>query len=385
MNRAGEEIPAVMAPVSLPCPGYLLGRRLLPRLAWSMCLLALPALSGPAIAATAGRSPVIGLYPVTLEAGANFISAPLHGLTVWRGTVTACVSNQIAVADAPGWTVDAFGAQTVAGTMFPQHLVLLTRAPNRTPDPAGDWWTICSNTSDTLVVAAAPDLPAGTIQPGDEIELRRLISLADLFGTGDTAVLEPDRNGFPTPLEEDVIRFVEQTWFTREIFYHDGSLTGGTPGYIIDGQGPNDGSTITLRPGQPLMVFRKAGATNISVLVAGQVQGGAFTQRLQQGANPVAVPFAAASALAASGLLEAGWGSDHNGAGDDDDQIRQVEKSWFCDAVYHHDGTLTGGVPGWIANGQPAPGYALVPGRGYIFYVRGGQSLRWRHRNPDGQ
>ncbi|MEK7685649.1 MAG: TIGR02597 family protein, partial [Verrucomicrobiota bacterium] len=237
-----------------------------------------------------------GFYGVGLNAGPNAISVPLHNFATARGLVDSVSGSTVTVTGSPGWAANAFAAKDG----FSQYILLVRKDASASPGIEGDWWTIASNTGNTLTLNAGTDVLSNLLGSGDQIEVRRLTSMKDLFGTGTTLVLNRDSNGNAAAgdsSQADVIRFISGTSFGQPIFYHDGTLL--PAGYYAQGGnvGPLDGSTITVLPGQGFMVFRKTGSSATTVLVNGQVQVSRLTQYLKVGPNVIGSPFAGAAPI----------------------------------------------------------------------------------------
>jgi hypothetical protein len=215
---------------------------------------------------------------------------------------------------------------------------------------------------------------------GDEIDIRRLTNLKDLFGTGTSLILNKDSNGSASPNDEDVIYLIFGTSFSSEIYYHDGTLA--PEGYYVDGFGPFDGSTITIGPDEPIMLFRKSGSPAKNVLLAGNVHSTRLTHYLKPGPNPVATGFPVDAPVGSTGLLEAGWLADSDGSANpaDEDVLYTVAGSSFMDEVFYHDGSIV--APGWYANGSADDNFPLASGRGLILFVKNPTGLQWRETVP---
>jgi uncharacterized protein (TIGR02597 family) len=332
----------------------------------------------------------VGFYKVTINAGANFISAPLHKVHAYRGLVSGVSGNTVTFSNA-AFTVNAFGP----ADGFAQYIALIKKDNNTNAPTAGnaegDWWKITANGTNSVTLNPAQGAPTSFIGVGDQIEIRKLVSMRDLFGYGPSGnlFLNKDFNGAPNAAEEDVIRLVVGTSFSSEIFYVDASVIG-QEGYIVDGNGPFTGDTITIEPDEPIMLFRKTGSASTNITTLGQVQTTKLTHYLQAGANTVASAYPANALLSATGLKEAGFIQDSNGASNpaEEDVIRLVSGSSFSDDIFLHDGSLTATPPIWIVNGNPDDGsaaFSLAPAKGYIFQMKTGGSasrLTWRQNVP---
>lgn len=327
-------------------------------------------------AAPSDISDVVGVHEMQLSSGPNFISAPLHKQPFFRGSVSAVAGTTVSIGGSPGWTVNQFGPLD----SHTQFVLILRHDASATPGNEGDWWPITANAAATLSVNARGDDLTTLLVAGDDIEVRHLVSLKDLFGTGPSVLLNKDSDGSANPNDEDVIYFVSGTSFSSEAFYHDGSLA--PAGYYVDGDGPFDGSTLTIGPDEPLMVFRKRGSAALNTLLAGNVQSTSLTHYLKTGPNPVGTGFPVDSPIGSSGLLESGWLQDSNGSPSpaEEDVLYTVSGSSFMDEVFYHDGSLV--APGWYANGTADDSFPLASGHGLILFVKNPTGLQWREAVP---
>jgi uncharacterized protein (TIGR02597 family) len=323
-------------------------------------------------------SAVVGVHRITLESGANFISVPFHQKPTFRGAVLSTTTDQIEVEGNPGWTGDQFGLRDG----MHQYVVLVSRDISASPGVQGDWWHIVDNDTDTLTVDPGLDDLSAHLETGDKLEIRRLNSLKDVFGAGSDFLLHKDSDFDILATQEDIIRFVVGTTFSNVIFYHDGTYD--TEGYYLNGTlvGTGDGSTITLNPDQPFMVFRKTGSPPLDLLLKGQVQTIPLTHYLAPGANAVGCIFPVDAGIGASNLKESGWISDtdFDVLVTQEDIGRSVIGTSFADDFFHYAGPDD--LNGWYINGQLNNSYPFEPTRGYVLFIKGPDYLVWRQAVP---
>lgn len=319
---------------------------------------------------------VAGIHRLTLTAGPNFVSAPLHHAPAFRGKLDSVTAATISFGGSPGWSANQFGPRDDN----PQFIALLCKDASASPGNEGDWWPVTGNTANTLSVNTAGDDLTTSLANGDEIEIRNLTSIKDLFGTGASLRLNKDENGSASPNDEDVIYLVSGTSFANEIFYHDGTLA--PEGYYLDGNGPFDGSTLTIDPDEAIMVFRKSGAPILNLFSVGQVQSTPLTHYLKPGANPVSTGFPVDAAIGSSGLQESGWKADTDGSANpkDEDLLYTVTGSSFSDEIFYHDGSIA--TPGWYINGVQDDNSPLGSAKGLMLFVQNPLGLRWRQTVP---
>jgi uncharacterized protein (TIGR02597 family) len=318
----------------------------------------------------------VGLIQIPINSGANFISTPLHRIHTFRGVVASVTADSFSFTANPGWTANQFSPEDNRI----QFIALVRKSGSAGLTHEGDWWPVLGNDANSLVLDNRSEDLGASLVAGDHVELRGLTSLQDLFGSGANLTLNKDSNGFASVAEEDIIRFLTGTGFSSEVFYHDGTLA--PEGFYVNGDGPFDGSTLTLWPDQAFMVFRKSGSPPLSVKVVGQVQTTRLTHYLEPAANALGTGFAVAAAVGASQLLESGWLSDANGfrSTAEEDLIRTVVGTGFEKEIFHHDGSLADA--GWYVNGLPDNDFALQPGKGYFIFLKGPGGMRWPQPVP---
>lgn len=356
----------------------LVGWRSHPRSVWSagLCAAALSTVPVGLAAAAPDLSEVSGVHRLALTAGPNLISAPLHRAASFRGTVSGVAAGTLTFGTSPGWTANQFGPRDARY----QFVALLRTDISIDPGHQGEWWPVTANTANALSLDTGGEDLTTLVGAGDAIEVRQLTSLKDLFGTGASLRLNKDVDGSASARDEDVLYLLTQTSFSSEIFYHNGALA--PQGYYVDGEGPYDGSTLTLNPDQPIMVVRKAGSALLNLLFAGRVQSTRLTHYLSPGANPVGTAFPVDVAIGQCGLLEAGWLADANGSPSpaEEDVLYTVLGTSFADEAFYHDGSLAS--PGWYVNGEADEGFSLSSARGLVIYVKSPTGLRWSQPAP---
>jgi uncharacterized protein (TIGR02597 family) len=320
----------------------------------------------------------VGIIQIPIVAGANFISAPLHKIHSYRGVVLSTTEDIITVTGTPGWTMNQFGPKDG----YYQFIVIVRKSGAISPNHEGDWWPTQGNSANALTVLNHWQDPATALQAGDHIEVRHLTSIKDLFGTGSSVLLNKDSNGFPSPSEEDLIRYVAGTGFGADIFYHGGSIV--PEGYYVGDAGPFDGSTLTLWPDQAFMFFRKTGSASMNVKIIGQLQMTRLTHYLRPGANSIGTGFATPAAVGNSDLSEAGWISDANGFPNitEEDLIRTVAGTGFEKDIFHHNSGNALADTGWYVADTLNNDWQFEVGKGYFVFIKGPEMLVWRQKAP---
>ena len=318
-----------------------------------------------------------GFYCLEIESGPNMLSLPLMGMPAYQGSVSAVGDGSIEVSTIPDLEDGLLAIQNG----FHQYIVLLREDQSESPGNQGDWWGIADNAGNTLTLGDRGEDLLTLLEEGDVVEIRQLISFKDMFGFGDTLVLNADSNGFPNKEEEDLFRIVQGSSFAEEIFYHDGTLV--DEGYYINGAGPLDGSTLRLLPNQTLMMFRKTGATTLTPRVVGQAQIASLTAYLETGPNTFGTIFSDSIEIHTSGLLDSGWKQDSNGFPNrlEEDLLRPVVGLGYGQEIFYHDGSLAGVDPGWYVDGLLNGAYPIEPLHGYVLFIQSGPR-KWRQTPP---
>jgi hypothetical protein len=329
-------------------------------------------------------SDVGAYYSIPIQAGPNFISAPLNASFTHRDLITTVTSNSVTFTNAPGFAAGQFSPTNG----FDQYIVLVIKdadkAVGNSNNVTGDWWPVVTNTANTITVGLAGSGLTNLLSPGDVLELRRLVSLKDLFGEGTNCFLYKDPSGNASTAECDVIRTMIGLSFGNQITYLDTNFVGqGSPeGYYINGSGPVDGATITLMPDEPIEFFRKDGASETNLLIRGVAQATPLTHYINPSVETFGQPFAVGSPVGASGLREH---IEANGAASvnlfanilDEDVVREViGTSLASSLILNTNGNFYIGTT--ITND-----YLFQPGRGWAYYIKpstGGRA--WRQRVP---
>src|ERR1051325_2232174 len=324
----------------------------------------------------------VGFYKVTLTAGAGkFIQAPLHKIQSYRGIVSGTSGNIVNLNGNPSFTANAFNKATIPGgsAQFYQYILIVRNDASATPGIEGDWWFIESNTTTNITLNPSHGA-VSTIGAGDQIEVRKLTSIADLFGYP-TSILNPDSTGDQAKETADVIRFVNGTSFGAAVSFY----TGGPTGYLYSGDSSGSGgSAITIGPDQTIIVFRKAGGGNTNITSLGQVHIKRLTHYLVAGGNSIGNPFPVNAPLGPSGLEQSGWQTDTTGnqSKDETDVIRVVNGTSFGAAISLQATNVTGFTTNTWYDGSTLSGdIPLTPGAGYIMFRKTG-SLTWRQNVP---
>lgn len=324
----------------------------------------------------AGTSPIVGLYKVAIPGNnATLASAPLHARPALIGTVASVSGNIVTLTGSPGLASGTLGPVSFDALTFSQYALFLKKDASATPGNQGDWFPITANTAGTVTVNPGSQTLTAVLAAGDTVEIRRLTSLRDIYGTGASCILNKD-DDLDQTIGNDLVRFALGTSFGFEVFYHDGSVD--AEGYYVEGTFAGDGSQVTVGPDEPVWTFRD-GVAPATAVIKGNVHEYALTHYLEAGPNPVATGYPVGSPIGASKLLESGWVQD-----DDLDQTlgndlaRGVVGTGFSTEIFYHDGTLD--LAGWYVDGGLDNLFPIPPVEATMYFVT--SSLIWRQPSP---
>ncbi len=321
---------------------------------------------------------ILGFRSMLLNAGPNIVTSPFASVARVRITVDTLASNTVTLAQPGMWTPHEF----VPRDGFAQTILLVIRDQSESPGCQGNWWPVIGHTNATFTVDTRGEDLTDILSPGDQVELRPLTSVRDLFGSGADLKIIPDTDLVPSPAQEDIIRTMKGDRLDRTIFYHQGAA--GVSGWYVNGVriGDGSGSTITFGPAEPFVFYRRQGSSGLNLVVGGAVQTTRLSVYLQAGANPVGNPFPVPMPLATSNLLGTDWvdDQDFDAIPGVDDFVREIVGTAFRTPIYHHGGSL--GAPGWYVNGRIDASYALAPASGHMLMLGGSQPRVWRMAVP---
>jgi hypothetical protein len=350
------------------------------------------ALSGlTASAATNVVSDPVGFYKIAINPGVNPISAPLQKISVFKGTVAGVIGNTINFTGTPSFTPDAFDPITVNASARAQYVAIVCNDADKAsgaPDNiTGDWFTVSDNAAGSVTVVNDGSL--SLLAAGDQVEIRKLSNLADLFGAGASSLLVPDPDGGADRSLCDVVSFWLGLGFGEDWTYINAATAGmGNEGYYISGDGPYDGSQVTFLPNQPFVYFRRSDQVATNICVLGLVQSKPLTHYLVEGPNAISAVYPATAPLVGSGLEDVtNWVADIDGSQDvlASDVVSEIGSSlgFLSTFSYVNNGM---GTEGWFdGTDLPSP-LGLQPGKNYFVFVKSGTGGRkWRQPVPFAQ
>jgi uncharacterized protein (TIGR02597 family) len=317
----------------------------------------------------------VGFYKVTINEGANFISAPLHKVHAYRGVVASVSGNTITFNGNPNFAVDQFNPVAVPAARN-QYIVIVR---NSAGSNTGDWWTIQDTTANTITVDPGADTMTTATPAGTQLEIRKLTSFKDLFGSGADCILNKSANNIANTADEDVVRFVQGTSFGATVIYNSTTDQYRTGSPIAGDWG--DGSTLTIEPDEPVLFFRRAGTGSTNIVALGQVQTKPLTHYFQEGANTFSTVYPLNSDWVTSGLIASGMVPSANLVANvnDEDVIRLVNGTSFDTGIILYSVDSTFRRSG--ANADPT--FNAKAGAGYVYFRKAGSGpLVWRQSVP---
>jgi len=337
----------------------------------------------------------VGFYKIPIVAGANTFSVPLPKVHSYRGLIASVSGSNITFSGTPNLTAGAFAQATAGAEQRYQFMVLVKndadQAGGASNNVTGDWWLVDNNTTNSVTVNTGGDTLTSILGTGDQLEIRKLTSAEDLFGSGPNYILNKDTLGSGDQVGfTDVIKTFVGTGFDDSIYYYeDGSPDSG---YYLNGNlvGSNSvaAGKITFLPNASIVLYRKPGSPATNVVALGQVQTTKFTHYLAEGANAVGTPYPAAGQFQLSGLLESGWHRDSNAVGQVGftDVIRQINSpdsspSFGFGLYYYQDPNPVD--TGWYDGTNVNSTITMDPSKGYMMFILPGSGgHRWRQTVP---
>jgi hypothetical protein len=307
---------------------------------------------------------------LALSAGSTELVQPFQGRVVRRTAATEVGGSTIRLAGV-GWGVGEFGPRDG----FASHALMV-----RDGVSVGQWWPIAGHDGDLVTLTSVNESLLGQVTPGTVVDVVRLPTVADLFGTAS----DPNR----ALREGDALVAYSDARTTSWSLVEYGAASGQAPGYYVtfmgNRYGPFDGTTLTLHPTLAFS-YRRGTGTADGLLAAGRVQStaimhyGATTTTFLGTAFPVPVR------IRDAGLVLSGWRIDV------DFVLRSTEEDWISAdgelgtpvACFYHAGSA-GRAAGWYTPvGEPAGGAWLPPGRALRVSLVGRSTwLRWLEPPP---
>ena len=337
----------------------------------------------PALHATV-NSDVVTASKYTQPAGPNFFGIVAHPAPLFTGSVVSVVGNVITINGT--LTAGALNSILIDGTRDTAQYVVKLRH-DRTGDGdknEGSWFLIAANTGTTVTVA--PNALGGAadslIAAGDIVQIEKLPTLQDAWGSGAGVLVDQDNNF--DDASGDTIYTVSGTGFSEAIVYHDGSLVPAGWYDVFSGLSIGDGSTFTFAPDQAVFSYNNYGPA-YDVTLKGNIQCFALSHFILPGFNGITTGFAASAPLGAAGLfLPPVPGSTFKAESnfdDSSDALYSLIGTGFDKALIYHDGSLL--TQGWYDafGGTPEATFPLTAGTGY--YVKNtGAPYIWHEPKP---
>lgn len=308
----------------------------------------------------------VGYFPVGIQSGFNLSSTPLQTFpTHIAGSVA--ITRDTVVFGAPFWQPGQFDPKEG----FSQYVVAVRTPATNSPARGGDWWPVVLTGTDRLKLETRGVDLRLELQVGDEVEVRRLTTLAEIFATpsGSATFVHGDR---------------------LTVYSHLGTAT--ELAYIVPTTGP--GGFYTLNPDQSLRApvgltspalipgvgfqFNRIGGTLIQP-VLGRVHSFGLTHYVASGVELVSTPFPIATTLERSGLIQAGIVNEIVGSTQPRDELWFIESASPLLTVTHR--SVANQASSWYANGVWTPNIGLSPGKA-AWFIPAPRATTYRWRQP---
>lgn len=310
----------------------------------------------------------VAYYPIGIQNGFNLVSSPLHAFPTHVANVVT-VSRDTVTFGAPFWPVGLFDPKDG----FSQYVMVVRTPGANSPSRAGDWWPVVLTGSDRLKLETRSSDLRLELQMDDEVEVRRLTTLAELFSTpnGAASFVHGDRVTLYSPLgSPSELSFVVPT-------------TGPGTFYTLNPdqtlRAPVTFTSPALLPGVGFQLNRVG--TSLIQPILGRVQSFGLTHYVVNGIELVATPFPISTPLERSGLLQAGFVNEVVGSTQPKDELWFIESASPI-AIITRRSVANQSSP-WYANGVWSPNLGLAPGKAaWCILAPRTSPYRWRQPVP---
>lgn len=288
-----------------------------------------------------------------LVAGNTYFSVPLQGPRERESRILQ-VTGQSIVMEGPSW----LPGQLSGRDGLPSHIAVLTDSSFE--ERIGHWWPISHHQDRTLYLASPTGpSPSEILLAGDLVEIRQLPSLHQWFGQG----ADPRRQFLAHQTITAFGDARQSDWTVTTVQEHGGGIGFQFATVATSGSTDSfrDGTSLSLFPGQPLLVNRP-NADTLRIFPAGRVPSLPFAHYLPSGSSWAASVFPLRLGLAQAGLFASGWQNDLDGFGSRArvDFIGRYGSTETFTPIHYHAGTVKSA--GWYSRSQllsTTPSYAL--------------------------
>ncbi len=204
-------------------------------------------------------------------------SVPFQGPIHLKGRARVVTGNSVEI---EAGTLDLPTLVPVGGQVT--H-ALMVRSSGLDARSAGAWWAITGQSTNQIVVDEGVESLAESILPGDEVEIVRLLTVAEVFGKASSPEIQ---------LSDGDRLAISGIGGADYLIEYRISNRGGASYWIVQGDalaGPFDGTTLPLPP-FPTFYFVDRVSPG-SVVLVGRVQEGPAVQYLHPGARMVGNAF----------------------------------------------------------------------------------------------
>jgi hypothetical protein len=204
-------------------------------------------------------------------------SVPFQGPIRLRGRVQSVTGNTLKIESG---ILDVPSLAPVLGQVT--H-AMMVRSSTQDARSAGAWWAITGQDTDQIQVDEGVESLAESVLPGDEVEIVRLLTVAEVFGKASSPEIQ---------LSDGDRLAISGIGGADYLIEYRISNRGGASYWIVQGDvlaGPFDGTTLPLPP-FPTFYFVDRVSPG-SVVLVGRVQEGPAVQYLHPGARMVGNAF----------------------------------------------------------------------------------------------
>ena len=347
--------------------------------------LLLPAATQPSFAQTTATTDPVGFITVSIAGNGtvaspknSFVSPTLTQPTLWQGLIDPASNGSVSTNTTGGTTITVNGQQWTNGQFGATgsyYVEIVTGSTNTHASgavsdiAASTTATVGSVTTSSITTA---DNLTGLAAAGDNIRIRRHVTLSDLFGANNSAGLQASTS----ISSADEVLVYNGSAFAK-YWYYDGTL-GGTAGWVD--LNFNDSSTAIIGPNEGVVVKRKATGA-LTFTFQGAVKTANTLIPIRNGINVLGTVSAKGLTLDTSGLVNGSSGLTASSSISTADEVTIYTGS-SPTKYWYYDGSL-GGAAGWVdLNFNPAGTASIAPGSAFIVKRKANASLNFNWPLP---
>lgn len=310
---------------------------------------------------------------ITLNVYGGTPSNPKYSLV--SPTLTQPITWQGAVAGVTGNRIDVAGTPFTANQFDGKYYVEVVSSMN--PGKTGTLEDITATTGNSIATAR----PTGAVV-GDTIKIRADVTIANLFGTTNSAGLLGS-NADATGADEVLI--YSGNLPPVSYFYYTGNDFSYTPGWVRSDDF-TDGGPVTIAPNEAIVVKRKASG-NRPVVFNGAVKTGNTLIPIMSGLTVLGTSSAKGLTLATSGLYTGNPVTGVQPSGGDASTADEIilYGATTPASYFFYSGNDFSYTPGWVKSDDfsDANNIAIAPGTAFVLKRKnGGAPFTWVLPSP---